>query len=144
MEHFEADDGHVIVRLDPGDPALESIEAAIEERGVETGAVVTGIGTFRNLNIHYVHTAEFPEDQAERNTDLELEGAWEVTNVQGIIADGEPHLHVTAFDGERTVGGHLEEGCITHILGEFTIRPFEGIDLVRRPGEKNVSQLQAR
>lgn len=144
MESFASDDGHVLVRLDPGDYALESLREAIDHHGIDTGAVVTGIGTFRNLNIHYVHTAEFPEDQSERNTDLELEGAWEVTNVQGVIADGEPHLHVTAFNGDRTVGGHLEAECEVHLLGEFTLRDIEGLDLTRRPGEKNVSQLQPR
>ncbi|MFB6120755.1 MAG: PPC domain-containing DNA-binding protein [Halobacteriaceae archaeon] len=144
MESFASDDGHVVVRLDPGDDALESLRAACDDHGVETGAVVTGIGTFRHLSIHYVHTDEFPEDQSERNTDLELDGAWEVTNVNGVIADGEPHLHVTAFDGDRTVGGHLEEGCEVHLLGEFTIRRIEGLDLTRRPGEKNVSQLQRK
>lgn len=144
MRSFESDDGYVIVRLDPDDDALVAIRDACDEHDVDTGAVVTGIGTFKRLSIHYVHTAEFPEDQSERNTDLDLEGAWEVTNVQGVVADGEPHLHVTAFDGERTVGGHLEEGCIVHVLGEFTIRKIDGLELTRRPDERNVSRLEER
>nr|WP_226482814.1 DNA-binding protein [Natrinema amylolyticum] len=41
MESFESDDGHVIVRLDRGDMALESIERACEEYDVDTGAVAT-------------------------------------------------------------------------------------------------------
>ena len=58
METFEADDGHVVVRLDRGDMALESIERACERHGVDTGAVVSGIGTFSNLNIHYVNRTD--------------------------------------------------------------------------------------
>jgi predicted DNA-binding protein with PD1-like motif len=144
MESFESDDGHVVVRLDRGDMALESIEAACEDHDVDTGAVVSGIGTFSNLNIHYVDRTDLPEDQADRNVDLELEGSWEVTNVGGAIADGEPHLHVTAFNGERTVGGHLEAGCEVNVLGEFTIRKFDGLSLTREPGAHNVSQLTER
>ncbi|ELZ15399.1 hypothetical protein C477_16980 [Haloterrigena salina JCM 13891] len=144
MESFESDDGHVIVRLDRGDMVLESIERACEDHDVDTGAVVTGIGTFSTLNIHYVDRTDLPEDQSDRNVDLELEGAWEVTDVNGVIADGDPHLHVTAFDGDRTVGGHLEEGCEINVLGEITIRKIDGLSLERRPGDRNVSQLARR
>lgn len=141
MDSFESSDGHVIVRLDPGDLVLESLREAIDEHGVDTGAVVSGIGTLGNLNVHYVHTTDLTDDQAGRNTHLELDGAWEVTNVEGVVADGEPHLHVSAFDGERTVGGHLEEGNEINVLGEFAIREIEGLSLTREPGERNISQL---
>lgn len=144
MESFESSDGHVIVRLDRGDMALESIERACEEHAVDTGAVVTGIGTFSTLNIHYVDRTDLPDDQSDRNVDLELEGAWELTEINGVIANGEPHLHVTAFDGDRTVGGHLEPGCEVNVLGEITIRKIEGLSLERSTGEQNVSQLTQR
>lgn len=144
MRSFESKDGFVVVRLDPGDDALGAIRAACEERDIDTGAVLTGIGTFNRLAIHYVHTTDFPEDRSDRNTTIVDDGAWEVTNLQGVVADGEPHLHVTAFDGERTVGGHLEEGCFVHLLGEVTIRRFDGLELTRRPDERNVSRLKRR
>jgi len=144
MESFESDDGHVIVRLDRGDMALESLVEACDNHYVDTGAVVSGIGTFSNLNIHYVDRTDLPEKQADRNIDLGLDGSWEVTDVGGVIADGKPHLHVTAFNGEHTVGGHLEEGCEINVLGEFTIRKFDGLSLTREPGEHNVSQLTPR
>ena len=144
MESFEADDGHVVVRLDRGDLALESITEACERHGVDTGVVVSGIGTFETLNIHYVNRTDLPERSEDRNVRLELEGAWEVTNVDGVVADGEPHLHVTAFDGDRTVGGHLESGCEINVLGEVAIRPIEGLSLERRPDERNVSRLVRR
>lgn len=144
MESFESEDGHVVARLHRGDLALESIERACDPHEVDTGDGISGIGTFSNLNIHYVDRTDLPDDQADRNVDLELDGAWEVTNVNGVIADGEPHLHVTAFDGERTVGGHLETAVRVNVLGEFTIQTFEGLSLERRPGENEVSQLRER
>ncbi|MFP8953504.1 PPC domain-containing DNA-binding protein [Natrialbaceae archaeon A-arb3/5] len=144
MESYESDDGHVIVRLDRGDMALKSIKRACENHDIDTGAVVTGIGTFSTLNIHYVDRTDLPDNRTDRNVDLELEGAWEVTDINGVIADGEPHLHVTAFDGERTVGGHLEAGCEINVLGEVTIRKLSGLSLERRQGERNVSQLARR
>lgn len=144
MDSFESDDGHVVVRLDRGDLVLESLTDACADHDVDTGAVVSGIGTFSGLKIHYVNRTDLPEEQADRNVSLELDGSWEVTNVGGVVADGEPHLHVTAFDGDRTVGGHLEEGNEVNVLGEFTIRKFSGLSLERRPGDHGISQLRRR
>ena len=144
MDTFASDDDHVVVRLDRGDLALESLAEACETHGIDAGVVVSGIATFSTLNIHYVHRTDLPKDQSQRNTNLELSGSWEVTNVNGVVADGEPHLHVTAFDGDRTVGGHLEEGCEVNVLGEFTIRELSGLELERRPDDHGVSKLRER
>jgi predicted DNA-binding protein with PD1-like motif len=144
MDSFESDDGYVIVQLEPGDLVLESLREAIDDHDIDTGAVVSGIGTLSNFNFHYVHTTDISDPDA-RNTQVEREGAWEVTNVEGVIADGEPHLHVSAYDGEETVGGHLEEGNEINVLGEFTIRKIEGLDLTReKTGELRISQLTER
>ncbi|MFB6135852.1 MAG: PPC domain-containing DNA-binding protein [Halobacteriaceae archaeon] len=142
MRTFATDDGHVVVRLDTGDLLLESVREACADHGVHTGAVVSAIGTLRNLNVHYLHTDDLEQEQADRNTMLELDGCWEVTAVEGLIADGDPHLHVTAFDGERTVAGHLEEGNEVNALGEVLIRDLEGLELTRRPNEHGVSTLE--
>ena len=89
MDSFESDDGYVIVQLEPGDLVLESLREAIDDHDIETGAVVSGIGTLSNFNFHYVHTTDISDPDA-RNTQVEREGAWEVTNVEGVIADLEP------------------------------------------------------
>lgn len=146
METF-ASEQFVVVRLDPGDMALESIRRACEETDLTDGVVVSGIGTFNTLNVHYVNTTHFQDadvPKAERNTFLELEGAWEVSAVQGVVADGDPHLHVTAYDGERTVAGHLEEGCEVNVLGEVAVRRAPDLEMTRRPDEEGVGRLQRR
>lgn len=143
MNTFEANDGYVIVRLDPGDLALESIRTACENHAIDTGTVVSGIGTFSNLTIHYVDR-DLPAEKADRNVTLELDGPWEINSVGGVIADGEPHLHVTGFNGDRTVAGHLEAGCEINVLGEFTIRAFEELSLTRKSDTHDVSRLTQR
>ena len=144
MDSFESDDGYLIVQLEPGDLVLESLREAIDVHDVDTGTVVSGIGTLSNFNFHYVHTTVISDPDA-RNTQVEREGAWEVTNVEGVIADGEPHLHVSAYNGEETVGGHLEEGNEINVLGEFTIKKIEGLELTReKTGDLRISQLIER
>lgn len=141
MDTFTSED-IVVVQLETGDLALESIRAAIEEHAIDTGVVVSGIGTFRNLHVHYLHTTDL-EDRP-RNTFVERAGAWEINAIQGVIADGEPHLHVTAYDGEETIAGHLEEGNEINALGEVVIRRVPGLDLQRRPNEYEVGILEER
>ncbi|MDS0300175.1 DNA-binding protein [Halogeometricum sp. S1BR25-6] len=134
----------MFVLLQPGDLALESITEACEKHDVDSGVVVSGIGTFRNLNFHYVPTTDFPAEKAKRNTFLNLDGAWEIGTIDGAIADGKPHLHLVAYNGEETVAGHIEDGCEVHILSELVIRKIDGLELTRKPNEKNVSTLQRR
>lgn len=145
MESYESEDRHLVVRLDPGDLVLESLREAIDEHDIDTGAVVSGIGTFSNFNFHYVPTNDI-SDPDDRNVFVEREGAWEVTNVEGIIADGEPHLHVSAYNGEETVGGHLEDGNEVNVLAEFLIQEVEGLELTRETGagDLRISQLVPR
>ena len=144
MDTFESDAGYVAVSLESGDELLESIEAACEKHDVDTGAVVSAIGTLRNLNVHYLTTDDLTADRSERNETLELDGCWEVSGIEGLIADGEPHLHVTADNGERTVAAHLEPGCEVNALAEVLIRRVPDLELQRTKNEFDVSTLSER
>jgi predicted DNA-binding protein with PD1-like motif len=144
MQTFTTNDDHLVIRLDTGDMMLESIRAACEEHAVTDGTVVSGIGTLRNLHVHYLHADIETGEKDDRNTFLELDGCWEISGIDGLVADGEPHLHLTAYDGERTVVGHLEEGNEVNALGEVVVRELDGADLTRRPNEFDVSMLERR
>lgn len=149
MRTFEGAD-NVVVQLQPGDLALESIEAAIEEHDIDTGMVVSGIGSLTNLHIHYVVTYEefpaFPEESDDIDEYLDEEGAWEIGSLQGMIADGEPHLHINAFEAEsdRMVAGHLEPGSEVHALMEIVIQRLDGVDLQREPEEMGIPMLDRK
>lgn len=140
MKSFESESGSVVIRLDPGDMALESIRRVCDQHEIETGVVTSGIGTFRNLHVHYFE-GHHPSVN-DGNVYLELDGTWEINAVQGLIADGEPHLHVTAFNGEKTIVGHLEEGNEVNALGEVVIQKIDDLNLVRRPNEYDTPMLE--
>lgn len=143
METFQADD-HVVVQLETGDDVLASIRAACRETGLETGAVISAIGTLKRLEVHYLHSTDLGVPADERNTRISFEAAWEVSTISGVVADGEPHLHLTAFDGDRTVAGHVEPGCVVNALGEVVLRRFDDLSLERSPNEYGVDVLQSR
>ena len=144
MHSFEDDAGHIVIQLETGDLFLESIRSACEQHDVDTGAVLSAIGTLRHLHVHYLNTDDLSKSRDDRNTFIESEDAWEISSIDGIIADGEPHLHVTAWNGEEAVAGHLEEGNEVNALGEVLIKRLEGLKLHRTPNENGVSVLRER
>jgi predicted DNA-binding protein with PD1-like motif len=109
---------------------LESFRDAIAERGIHNGAVVSGIGTLKTCRMHYVTHTEFPP--ADRI--FTISRPLELLSVSGIIADGEPHLHIVVSCGENEVwGGHLEDGSEVLYLAEFAVMVFNDLRLRRRP-----------
>ncbi len=111
----------VLVRFDPGERLLEGLRELIRAEGIRTGLVVSGIGTLSDCRIHQ-SVAGYPPNLMTRHQEyLELKGSYEIASIQGIIADGEPHLHITLSEGNHTVAGHLEDGCLVMTLAEVAI-----------------------
>jgi len=129
----------LIVRFDYGDLLLEGIEEVIASEGIETGYVTGGIGTFDRCRMHMITTTGFPpEDRI-----VEMDGPIELIGLQGLIADGQAHLHVTVSDTDRAYGGHLEPGCRVLYLGEVRIDVLSEKGCKRLPHpERGTAQLQ--
>jgi predicted DNA-binding protein with PD1-like motif len=128
--------------LRPGDLLLESIEDFAARHGIRDGAVLTGIGSLSECRIHWPARPEFPPEDEFAT----FRGALEIAAIQGIIADGEPHLHLIVVEGgdRRAVGGHMEKGCKVLYLAEITIAKFRGPPMTRRASEHGVKMLGPR
>ncbi len=132
----------VVVGIAPGEMLLETIEAAIEEHGIENGAVVSGIGTLKVARMHHIqHDRLPPEDRF-----FTIEKPLEVSSISGIIADGKAHLHMTVgYRDEWSVAGHLEPGSEVLYLAEVTILTFNGLKLDRHADDvRKISLLGAK
>ncbi len=120
----------VTIGIKPGEMLLESILEAIASQGIRNGAVVSGIGTLKTCRMHYVTHTHFPPD----NHIFELSKPLELLSVSGLIADGEPHLHIVVSCGEEEVyGGHLHEGSEVLYLAEIAILVFNAHAMERQP-----------
>lgn len=128
------------LRLDPGDLLLESIQELIKRENITDGAVISGIGTLSECRMHWVLTTGFPSLQKAETIRAPLE----VLSIQGIIADGVPHLHMSVSDTTRAIGGHVEEGCRVLYLIEMVIERYEGIPLTRRPNKYGTNMLERK
>lgn len=128
------------VRLDRGDLLLESIDGVIRRHDIQDGAVLTGLGSVQECTFHGVKSLA-PRAEQEFRT---VRGPIEILNLNGIIAAGEPHIHITLAGKRGAFGGHLERGCRVLYRAELTIAKFQGTPLARKLNAEGTPALQKR
>ena len=128
------------VVLDRGAGLLESINSVIKDKGIKDGHVMVTAGSVSECVYHYVASAaETPKDVFKT-----VKGAFEILNAGGIVADGQPHIHMTLSDPKKgAFGGHLENGCKVLYLAEVTIVKYAGPPLTRQKNANGVMLLSA-
>ena len=125
------------IRLDRGDLLLETIDETILKYGIRDGAVLTAAGSLQECTFHRVKSlAEKPEQEFST-----VKEPMEILNIDGLIASGEPHLHMTLSGARGAFGGHLEKGCRVLYRAELTIAKFSGTPLARKSNKNGVPIL---
>ena len=128
----------IAIGFEPGEMLLESIREVIKKHDIVNGAVISGIGTLKNANLHHIEHTNFPPD----NHFFNIEKPLELVSVNGLIANGEPHLHVALTCGENEAfGGHLEDGSEVLYLAEIEIMKHNGLKMKRVYDEKRQISL---
>ncbi len=133
----------VAIRLDPGDDVNKYVEEVAKKQDIQTGVIVSGIGTFDKARWHSISTTYFPP----KDKFFEMEGPIEVSGIHGIIADYKPHMHFTCAnsDNKQVVAAHLEPGCKTLYLTELLILKTSNLSFTRRLDNKlKVVQLKKK
>lgn len=131
---------HVLIHLSKGELVLESIQKEIERLNIRSGIVTSGIGSARKIIYHRIgNLAADP-----LNIFVTKEGPMEIGAIQGLIVDGEPHLHIVCYGEDGAFSGHLEPGCEIQYLAEISIIELEDADLVRRLDEFGISYIDKR
>jgi len=132
----------IAVGIQPGEMLLESVESAVKEHDIQNGVVVSGIATLKVANMHHIIHDRFPPEDRF----FTIEKPLEVSNISGIIANGQPHLHITVgYRDEWSVAGHLEPGSEVLYLAELVILKFNSIQLERyRDEERRISLLGSK
>jgi predicted DNA-binding protein with PD1-like motif len=128
----------VVLGIQPGEMLLETIRQALLDRDIRNGVVISGIGTLKTCQMHYIDHTDFPP----RDVFYTIEKPLELVSVSGIIADGEPHLHICV--GCRDTGvwaGHLEPGSEVAYLAEIAILRCNDLQMARHLDEKRKIRL---
>lgn len=108
----------VTISIEPGEMLLETIREAIKKHSIKNGVVVSGIGALKSFPLRSeTHCDSPPID---------------LSSLNGIIADGEPHLHavISCADGE-VHSGHLGDGSEILKLAEIAILVFNDLQMTR-------------
>jgi predicted DNA-binding protein with PD1-like motif len=116
-----------ILRVDPGEDVLESTRGFLQQAGIRQAVVLGGYGTLAAYHLHWVAHNRIPTDNIFRRG----EGGIEILAMNGLVVDGEPHIHVALSMPEGAFGGHLEPGCIAYVLCEVFFAEVEGMHLHR-------------
>ena len=134
-----------ILRVDPGEDVLEAVRRFLKEADIKQAVVLGGYGTLAAYHLHWVTHNRIPTDNLFRRG----EGGIEVLAMNGLVVDGEPHIHVALSTPDGAFGGHLEPGCIAYVLCEAFFAEVEGVPLSRERvsvsvdgmGEGRISRL---
>lgn len=117
-----------ILRIDPGEDVLASVERFLGEVGIRQAVVLGGYGTLAAYHLHWVTHNRIPtENRFGRG-----EGGIEILAMNGLVVEGEPHVHVALATPDGAFGGHLEPGCVAYVLCEVFLAEVEGVALSRR------------
>ncbi|MEW5720490.1 MAG: PPC domain-containing DNA-binding protein [Chloroflexota bacterium] len=114
-----------ILRIDPGEDVLDAVKRFLKEANVKQAVMTAGYGTLAKYHLHWVASNRLPIERRYGRG----EGGIEVLALNGIVVDGEPHLHVALGTPEGAFGGHLEPGCIVYALFEAFFAEVEGVTL---------------
>jgi uncharacterized protein len=134
-----------ILRVDPGEDALQAVRAFVHETGIRQAVVLGGYGTLASYHLHWVSHNRIPTENAFGRG----YGGIEILAMNGLVVDGEPHIHVALSTPDGAFGGHLEPGCIAYVLCEIFFGEVDGASLYRERvpvavegmGEGTVSRL---
>jgi hypothetical protein len=117
-----------ILRVDPGEDILAAVEQFIAEAHLKQAVVLGGYGTMAVYHLHWVTHNRIPTDNLFRKG----EGGIEILAMNGLVVDGQPHIHVALATPDSGFGGHLEPGCIAYVVCEIFFGEVEGKTLTRQ------------
>jgi predicted DNA-binding protein with PD1-like motif len=128
MEFSSLEIGKIhILRIDPGEDILSSVEQFIAEANLKQAVVLGGYGTMAAYHLHWVTHNRIPTDNLFRKG----EGGIEILAMNGLVVEGKPHIHISLSTPDGAFGGHLEPGCIAYVLCEVFFAELAGPDLAR-------------
>ncbi len=109
-------------RLQRGDDLKESILRIAEEENIRSGVVLCGVGCLKEARFR----------KAGAKSEFRNAGHYEIVALQGTIADGHVHIHISLADEScAAIGGHLLSGCIVDTTCELVLGILEEYEMHR-------------
>jgi predicted DNA-binding protein with PD1-like motif len=114
------------LRLKPNQDLKESLTHFITSNNIEAGFILTTVGSLKQATLRF----------ANQNDSKVLHNKFEIVSLVGTLSTHGIHLHISLSDKEgKTIGGHLEKGCLIYTTAEIVIGVSEDFIFVRTVDE---------
>lgn len=115
------------LRLKPNQDLKESIKNFVTSNNIEAGFILTTVGSLKQATLRF----------ANQNDRKVLQDKFEIVSLVGTLSTHGIHLHISISDKDgKTIGGHLEKGCLIYTTAEIVIGVSEDFIFVRT-GDEN-------
>ena len=130
----------VVLHLSKGDLVLESIKEELSRLGIKNAVMLSAIGSLRKLAFHTItELADVSVDEF-----VTLERPFELGAMQGLVLNGEPHIHLICSDPKQMYLGHLEPGSEVQYLMEMSFLEVLDLDLTRRKDQFGIPYIDEK
>ncbi|MEH2249949.1 PPC domain-containing DNA-binding protein [Nostoc sp.] len=101
-----------VIRLKPHDDLRQSLKNFVKQEDIKAGFILSAIGSLEEAKIRFANQA----------ISTVLTEKFEIIALNGTIATTGVHLHIAISDQKgKTLGGHLDDGCIIYTTAEIVI-----------------------
>ena len=110
------------LRLKPDQDLKQSLKTFAEEQNIKAGFILTAIGSLKQATIRF----------ANQKVSTVLTNKFEIISLNGTLATTGIHLHIAIADKQgKTLGGHLDNGCLIYTTAEIVIGTSEEFTFIR-------------
>ena len=114
------------LRLKPNQDLKESIKNFVTSNNIEAGFILTTVGSLKQATLRF----------ANQTDSKVLQDKFEIVSLVGTLSTHGIHLHISISDKDgKTIGGHLEKGCLIYTTAEIVIGVSEDFIFVRTVDE---------
>lgn len=100
------------LRLKPDADLRQSLKTFTIKKNIKAGFVLTTVGSLKQATIRF----------ADQDTSTVLTDKFEILSLNGTLTTNGIHLHICISDKHgKTIGGHLDNGCIIYTTAEIII-----------------------
>ncbi|MUH00535.1 DUF296 domain-containing protein [Scytonema sp. UIC 10036] len=115
------------LRLKPDEDLKQGLKSFASQENIKAGFIITAIGSLKQAKIRFAN---------QENSTL-LTDKFEILALNGTIATTGVHLHIAISDQQgKTIGGHLDFGCIIYTTAEIVLGISEEYAFLRTPDEQ--------
>ncbi|HCF30660.1 MAG TPA: DNA-binding protein [Cyanobacteria bacterium UBA11049] len=115
------------LRLKPERDLRRSLKDFAQAQNIKSGFILTAIGSLKQATIRF----------ANCDVSTVLNDKFEILSLNGTVASTGVHLHIAIADKTgKTIGGHLEDGCVIYTTAEIVIGASDEFSFLRTVDEE--------